>query len=558
MADDLPSSGGDQQVSDSQRELAERGYPLPPPGVEGEGLPAGGSLWVVPHFQSFSQIANLVSRSYRWTFDEALRHSYTHARAFRRDPVMMEALRARQMPVAELPWHLEARNDNSRVEQRGVKLLTEIIQDCPRFLHLKMHLLESIWYGRYGVQVKYGWDWSRGNRRMVVVDHLPINGDKLVFRYSGEVGQLVHSTYPGKREYTDRGLAHFYTPRERENLIVHTHDPEDLDFFEGDKAGAVRGMGIRDRLYWFMYMRARVFGWLMDFLQRVGAGGLTVYFYEAGSNESLQEVKKAAELQQENNSILFPRYRADGSAGPGIQRFEPSQGGASVLQVLITDYFDTVIRRFILGQSLSAEAAGTGLGSGVSEFHQMTLNRLLKFDATGLQETLTRDFVRVLAKYNCPPGMPCPRFVFDVDRPNAAEILEAAERFYQMGGSIDEDSLRSVLGLPKPKPGSAILSRVDTMSPEAVGSLPEGVPIMGQPGPDPRAAAGQQQPQQMRRRGAPVRYFLPERKVVRNARRPRPEKDAVLGGRPAAPGQRQPPRPAQRRHLRPALAGRAR
>lgn len=99
-----------------------------------------------------------------------------------------------------------------------------------------------------------------------------------------------------------------------------------------------------------------------------------------------------------NNAILFPRYR-DGQGGPGITRIEPSQGGAQLLQQIVTTYFDAVIRRAILGQSLSGEAAATGLGSGVAAFHQDTLQRIIKYDAAGLAESLTADFVRSLSLF---------------------------------------------------------------------------------------------------------------------------------------------------------------
>jgi phage gp29-like protein len=79
---------------------------------------------------------------------------------------------------------------------------------------------------------------------------------------------------------------------------------------------------------------------------------------------------------------------------------------------------------------------------------------------------------------------PC-KFVFEVDAPNTSTILAAAQAFYQLGGSIDEESLREALGLPSPEPGKPILSQQQMMSPQAAGTIPAGVPMQGPPGPDP-------------------------------------------------------------------------
>lgn len=484
------------QISSDQQALAEEGLPLPQPtGDSAESMPVGGGRLVIPHQATFSQITNLLARTYRWTFDEALKSSSVNALAIRRDPVIMDALRARQIPVAQLSWHLEAQDDTDPAQVEAVKGITADIEAIPNFQQYRMHLQEAVWYGRYGVQGAFAWDFSTGKRRMRCRLYRPINGDKLVFRFSGQIGVLIHSTFKDDNtSITDRGRAHFFTPEEREQVVVHKHEPEDADFWEGDMAGAIFGVGIRSRIYWLWWLRSQVTAFLMDYLERVGAGGFTVYYYEAGSTTSLEEVKAAAEEQHRNNTILFPRYRDGSTGGPGVERVEASQAGASLLSTLITEYFDNIIRRFILGQTLSSEAEATGMGSGVADLQADTLSKIIKYDAVNLQETLTQDLVAVLCKYNH-PGTPCPRFVFDVDKPNAAETLEAAKNFYEMGGQVDEDELRSILGLSKPQPGHNVLAKLPSMAPAGVGALPTGVPMSGTPGPDQGAVQGAAPPQ---------------------------------------------------------------
>jgi hypothetical protein len=487
-------------------------------------LPPGGGRLVTPHFLTFSQITNYASRTYRWAFDEALRHSRTNALACRRDPVVMDALRSRQIPTCQLPWHLEPENDKDTRQGDAVTEITKVIEGIPDFQGLKRQLLEALWFGRYGAQLVYGWDFSTGRKRLKVVQHRPINGDKLVFRYSGEAGVLVHANFPGEWMTTERGRAHFFTPEERDSIIIHRHEPEDADFFEPELAGSVEGVGIRSRIYWFWWLRSQVHAFLMDYLERVGAGGFTIYYYEAGSRASLEEVKDAAEEQHRNNTILFPRYRDGSTGGPGIQRIEPSVAGAQLLQGLVSGYFDEVIRRYILGQNLTSEARGTGLGSGVADLHADTFARLVKYDAIALGETLTKDLVAVIQKVMF-PGLPPLKFVFDVDKPNAADVLASAQAFYNMGGAVDEDELRSIIGLAKPQPGHPVLAKMGNLAPSGMpgmGMMPAGVPMMGAPGPDmgPPGMDGGGGPMMMRRRGRRKEYMaIPS---------PRPEQVPVL------------------------------
>ncbi len=459
-------------------------------------LPPGGGLLVAPTYLTFAQLVNLATRSYRWAHDEALRHSPTNALAMRRDPVLFEALRSRQMPTAQLPWHLECEDDKDEAQIEAVSIVTGVIEHIPNFQQLKMHLLEALWFGRAAVQLQYKWDYRQtGKKQLVVRAHRPIHGDKLIFRYSGQIGILVHALFPGEWELTDRGRAHFFTPNEREQILIHRYEPEDSDFMEGELAGSIAGKGLRDRLYWFWWLRAQITSFMMDYLERVGGGGLTIYYYEHGNDRSRIEVQKAAEEQFRNNTILFPRYKDGSTGGPGIERIEPSVAGAQLLEELILHYFDETMRRLILGEATPSDAKGAGLGSGISDFLEGNQGRRIRYDAINLQETLTSDLVAVLQRYNCPPSVPPLRFVFDLDKPNSQEVMEAAKNFFEMGGTLDEESLRSTIGLEKPEPGKTMLAKMGSLQPAGVGAMPTGVPAVGSPGPqmDP-SQAGQQPP----------------------------------------------------------------
>jgi hypothetical protein len=461
----------------------ELGFPFAPATMPvvlpyNEGLPS------VPPFMAFSQLVNTYSRTFL-TYDEASRQGRDQALACRRDPTIFEALRARQMPVSQLQWHVAAEDPND-VEQASVaEAITKGIRRMPRFQQFLMCQLEAIWYGKAGCQIAWQWDWVNGMKIHRPRQWWPVNGDKIVFRFDGTPGVLVHATYPGSWVPTQQGRAHFLDGNERATLCVHQHEPEDPDFYEGDLASGLFGVGLRSRVFWYWYLKTQTMQFLMDYIERFGSGGTTIYFYEAGNKDSLEEMSKVASSQFGNNVLLLPRYRDNPNGGPGIDRFEPSASGVQLVQNLITTYFDDTNRRLILGQDLTSTTSPTGLGSGVAALHGETFSRIISYDAINLQESLSLELVAPMQRFMGKGHLPPCKFMFEVDAPNTQTILGAAQAFFELGGAVDEEKLREAVGLPAPEPGKAILSKQQMMSPQSAGTIPAGVPMQGPPSPDP-------------------------------------------------------------------------
>lgn len=464
-----------------QELLRELGYAAPEPRVSQNIAPHGG-LWSVPQPFTFAGLVNMATRTFKSQFDEALRESPHNARIMRRDPVCMMALRQRQIPVCQLSHHLEPMDETDPVQMYAAANVTGIIKQIPKFHWMKLQLSEATWYGRYGTQTIYRPDFSMKYKRWVIRDHRPMNGDKMVFKWSGDAGVLVHPLFEGTTEISDRGLAHFFTPEERQTVIIHHFEPEDSDYYDFDLAGAVEGVGVRSRLYFFWYIKQQILKYLLDFMQRVGLG-IDVFYFEAGNPASHAEMRMAAQNQQGSLRLLLPRFK-DGT-GPSYEHIQPNLSGAQMFIQLLTGYFDNIIKQYILGQSLTSETGATGMGSGVAEAHQSTQEMLIEYDATALQETLSDELVKTLYRLNH-PGVPPARFVFDVEKPNVSEYLEACQALYEMGVAIDADDLRSVAGLPKPEPGHEIASSLQQSQASTVG-VPQGTPV--------QSAAGQQQQQ---------------------------------------------------------------
>lgn len=465
----------------SDYSAAELGYPGPKPPPPGNMPPGDGRL-AIPNFLSFSALVRSAARAYLYSSDEALRDSVQNAKAMRRDPVLMGALRTRQRPTAQLSWHITPEDETDPSQQEAGKLVTYIIERIPRFQKMKMQLLEAIWFGKYAVEVAYEWRNHRGRQTLFIRDFIPINGDKIRYKWDGTPGFLVYPGYPGTKEATDYGMAHFLTAEERMQYIIHEHEPDDADWMDVEMAGAIHGVGIRGRLYWFWWLKQQVFGLMMNYLNRF-ANGMTIFYYNASNPQAKTEAIAAARAQFTQSALIYPRWASENPDTNKVERLEVGTASPALLWNLVNDYFDPIMIRYINGQTLSTDHTGSGGlgGTGAAKLAGDTQDEILKYDAVDLGETFQTDLVNVLYAYNA-PGVPPGRFGFEVDSPNSEELMTYAQILYEWGVPLSEEQAYKISQWTKPKPGEGIISNLGTMQPAAIGGV-EGVPVAGQAGP---------------------------------------------------------------------------
>ena len=462
------------------------------PSRELPGMPPNFGEPVLPHVTTFQSIVSAASRVYRPS-DEALRDSKENARFMRNDPTIMECVEQRQRSVALLDWHIEPDNEQDNTQKWLADELTSILNASPRFMQYRENLLHAIWFGRYAIAHRWRWKKIRGKMRVVLENWMPLHGDKLAYRYdqtTGDwnrtdigirvgagfnIGDFVNHKWrvekSHKVEATDLGLAYFLRPWERSLLAIHRHYVEDGEYEDPFSAGRVFGVGIRSRIYWCWYQKQEALAFLMEFLER-SATGMEIWYYPWGSQEARDQTRKAAEerIGAGGNIVLVPRP-IDGEMAYGVDRIEPSMGGADSLERIITEYFGHLIKRYILGQTLTSEAQSTGLGSGLAEVHLDTYMQIIKYDSTNLEETMTTDLLEPLLKYNFPQYADLPlKFRIDTEAPDVDGKLAAWEKAFNMGLELKSQDVMDLIGATKPLPSDDTLKNPQ-MDPEAMGGM---------------------------------------------------------------------------------------
>lgn len=457
------------------------------------GMAANFGRDIVPHILTFQSLIGSYAKVYR-DCDEATKASLENARYMRNDCGVMECVESRQRCVSLLGWHLQPEDEKSQSQKDLCDELTKMLNRMRSFTEWRYSLMHAIWYGKYGVNNRYGWQNVGGHMRQLPTpinedDYgwKPINGDKLVFRYddghlrSGEYpnqlgirvngsyrpGQVVGGRYKiedyaGNRvQPTDRSMAYFLPPYERKLITIHKHIIEDAAFEDALSAGSVNGIGIRSRIYWEWVQKQETLAFLMEYLER-SAGGVEVWTYPQGNDAAKQATEAAARerLGGARNVVIVPKPMGVEGEQYGVQIIEPGMAGIDTLKDILNTYYGHRIKRYILGQTLTSEAESTGLGSGVADAHMDTFMQIVRFDALKLEETITWQFLKFMKDINFPEARGIHvEFKIDVEHEDVKEKLDAYQAAYQMGAAIKESDVMELIGAAMPGPEDRVLKQ---------------------------------------------------------------------------------------------------
>lgn len=439
--------------------------------------------FALPHILTFQGLLSTVSKIYRAS-DEALQQSYENARFMLNDVGIQECLLARQRSVALLDWKITPEDEENEDHKELCTQLERIVRRIKHFTEYRRTMQNAIWFGRYAIQHQYRWVDIGGKMRVLPAPDSrrgnwgwkPIHGDKLVFRHdegdwdegqwAGQVGIRVGQCKVGdvinnganRIEMTDRGMGYFLNSEQRNLLAIHRHMIEDGAFESAIDAGMINGVGIRSRIYWEWFQKQATMALIMEYLQR-SLGGIELWYYDEGNPNARSETERAAKERQGGRfQLLVPRPRGEDAMAYGVEIIQPDTAGIEAFERVITNFFGHRIKRLILGQTLSSEAAATGLGSGVAELHYDTFMQIIQYDSTAQEEMITDDLVNPIKDWNFPAARDINvLFQLKTKEPDIERKMESWGKAFDMGCRLKESEVMDMVGASVPGDGDHVL-----------------------------------------------------------------------------------------------------
>jgi hypothetical protein len=498
--------------------------------LDHNGNPYGeaGSLYLkdgmaLPHVISFSSILSGGWNTYfHGNFDQAKKQSRADALAMRNDCELQGMLQERKLSAASLPWHIETDDDKDPKQTQVAEHIKKVLMSFPFFKKMVYTLLDALWYGRHGVQLKWKWEYIKGIKSLCCDKWLPVNGDKIGHKQDGTPYVMVNGA--ASHEYEGRGVEVGYTTGGeggafipitgwlRDRFVIHTHEVDDADFLDMEGAEAVHGVGIRSRIYFWDWMKREWLSNLVDFIERAGLG-VTLWYYIQGNEASKTAVTAAAkEHTGTRTNILVPVL--ENQKTPSIERMEVPMTGAELL-LKLQDRVSEIINRFINGQHLSSSSRESGgLGNeAAAEFQMNTKKQIRDFDAGNLEETLTGNarhpgIVWLVQRWTFPESLPGPdnphgfqcRFKFALEDDQSSEKLANASTLIGVGLPVKTEEIYSAGGFTKPGDADDVVAGQQPAAPGQPPPGPGGMPPAGGAGPGGMMPAGMpgetpQQPQ---------------------------------------------------------------
>jgi phage gp29-like protein len=341
-----------------------------------------------------------------------------------KDPHYLSVLGTRKRAVAQLPRTVEPADDSAEA-----KADAKFIEDWLDRETLETELfdiLDAVGKGTSHCEII----WDQGEQ------WLP---DKLIWR---QPSWFEYDQTDGETPML-RGEGGALEPLPFGKFISHVHSA---------KSGIpVRGGLARAVAWLWMFKNYSIKDWL-SFLEMYGQP-MRVGRYDVGAHEDdIRKLQFAVSQIGTDAAATYPRTMdiefidAKGATAP-----------ADLWQAMIL-FINDEISKAVLGQTSSADAKASGIGSGQSDLHGEVRDDIARADGKLLAATLNRDLVKPMIFLNFGARKKYPRI--KIAKPDPVDVkskVEAATALATLGVEIDAEEMREMAGLPAPKTKGAKL-----------------------------------------------------------------------------------------------------
>ena len=149
------------------------------------------------------------------------------------------------------------------------------------------------------------------------------------------------------------------------------------------------------------------------------------------------------------DSMLIELVTAKGQSGArGVDIYEK-----------LLHYFDSAVSKAVLGQDMTTELTKGAGSRAAAQVGKDVRDDILRWDATRLGETLTRDLVRPIIDLNLGPRKRYPSIMLKIlAGGDTKAFMDAVATAADHGVEIGQNAVRDRLGLPAPLPGEKMLT----------------------------------------------------------------------------------------------------
>jgi len=445
----------------------------------------GNQAVVLPHQRGFASMTNWLSKTYRFTFDEALKRDYNTAKAMQNDAFIQGLLRNRILPTAKSQWKIKATGPGASEEIE--RFYESSLKQIPLWHDFRRNLLMSVWHGRYGVQFAtdsishdYRKFYYQGRPINTISHWVPHSGDKITFTWDGVPGIRINAMYvsdwktrygatvlspddarlareANSYRWTEEGpIMLLDTPEVRRKFAIPVFEVTDAPWDEPDMAGGVRGIGLRHYAFWCWDQRQEVVGWAMLHLEDFGAGGYTVIGYDG--KEALQR-NMAAFDNPETRVIHVPIIPGnDERITDQVTRLTPAGEGNDAIFQWAEQYFNAHLTILFTGHPLNSQAAPTGMGSEMAGKSTDILKSIQRSDAEVSDGSMTQEVLPVIQEANGHDPAQCQlEFISEIRESDKESGMKAAKAHFDMGGKVGKRYSHMLSDVPEVEDGEDYL-----------------------------------------------------------------------------------------------------
>lgn len=347
-----------------------------------------------------------------------------------RDTHLSAEMGKRKQAILNLDWSIVPPRNASAAEKAHAEWLQEVLTDAADpFEDLLLALMDGIGHGFAAVEL----EWRREGSELLPAFH---PRPQEWFRLDNTRTQL-------RLQDGTEGA-----PLQSFGWVLHTHGKA--------KTGYMGRMGIHRALVWPFIYKAYAIGDFAEFLETYGLPIIVGKYYAGALDEEKASLMRAVTQLGHDARAIMPKEM-------DLEVQKITGGGDSTPHLAMVDWADRAESKAILGQTMSAEAKGSGLGSGNAELHKEVRRDLRNSDARQVAATVTRDLLYPLLALNrggIDSLSRTPRLVFDTgEAEDMKAMADALPKLVEVGFKVPRAWAQEKLRIPEPQESDDILAR---------------------------------------------------------------------------------------------------